>query len=210
MKMNWRGMALHQKGLICAVALAMLARPAFPQALSHVAVGTPAPDFTLQGADGRPHHLSDYRGKVVVLEWTSPACPFTAHAYKIKAMQKIQQQAARQHAVWLSVDTSSPGRPGFLTADQAKARIKSLGAKVSAFLFDNGGAVGRLYGARTTPAMYVVGKDGRVVYEGAFDDDAGGTGVVRHLYVAEALSAVRAGRPVTTPETRQYGCPVEY
>jgi peroxiredoxin len=206
----WRSMALHLKGPVCAATLAMLATPAFPQALSQVAVGAPAPDFALAGADGQTHRLSDYRGKVVVLEWTSPVCPFTAHAYKTKAMQKVQTQAAGQRAVWLSVNTSSPGRPGFLTKDQASARIKTLGAKVKAFLFDTGGVVGRLYGARATPALYVVGKDGRVVYEGAFDDDAGGTGVVRHIYVAEALAALRAGRPVTTPETRQYGCPVEY
>jgi peroxiredoxin len=203
-------MALHLKGPVCAAALAILPMPTFSQALSQVAVGAPAPDFTLPGADGRPHKLSQYRGRVVVLEWTSPACPFTAHDYKIKAMQKIQKQAAGQDAVWLSVDTSSPGRPGFLTADQATARVKSLGAKVTAFLFDTGGAIGRLYGARATPALYVVGKDGRVVYEGAFDDDAAGTGVVRHLYVAEALTALKAGRPVTTPVTRQVGCPIEY
>jgi peroxiredoxin len=175
-----------------------------------VAVGAPAPDFTLTGAGGQVHHLSDYRGQVVVLEWTSPVCPFTAHAYATKAMQAVQKQAAQQKAVWLSINTSKPGRPGYLTPDQAKARVKTLGARVTAFLFDTGGGTGRLYGAKATPALYVIGKDGRIVYEGAFDDDAAGTGVAHHRYVAEALADLKSGQPVAAPETRQYGCPVEY
>lgn len=192
-----------------AVAL-LFSTPAGAQPLSHVAVGAQAPDFSLNGADGRNHHLSDYRGKVVILEWTSPACPFTAHQYATGSMQGLQKRAAAQKVIWLSVDTSSLGKPGYLTADSAKARIQKTGAKVTAFLFDNGGAVGRAYGAKTTPAMYVIGKDGRVVYEGAYDDDAGGTEMVRHIYVGEVLNDLKTGKAVATPETRQYGCPVEY
>jgi peroxiredoxin len=198
------------KGFVCAAALVLLATPALPQALSHLTVGAPAPDFTLPGDDGASHRLSDYRGKVVVLEWTSPVCPFTAHQYAIKAMQGAQKQAARQKAVWISINTSSPGRPGYLTSEQAKARVEKTSAQVTDFLFDTGGKVGRQYGAKTTPVLYIVGKGGRLVYQGAFDDDAGGTGIVRHRYVDEALTNLKAGKAVTTPETRQYGCPVEY
>jgi hypothetical protein len=187
----------------------IFASPALAQPLSHVAVGAVAPEFSLRGADGRIHRLSDYRGKVVVLEWTSPACPFTAHQYAIGSMQTLQRMAASQGAAWLSIDTSEPGRPGYVTPAGAKARVRKLRAKVAAFLFDDG-LIGRAYGARATPAMYVIGKDGRLVYEGAYDDDAGGTGVVHHIYVAEFLEALKTGKAVATPETRQYGCPVEY
>ncbi len=203
-------MAYKLKGLVCVVALVLLATPALSQALSHLTVGAPAPDFTLTGADGQPHRLSDYRGKVVVLEWTSPACPFTAHQYAIKAMQAAQKQAARQKAVWISINTSSPGRPGYLTADQAKARIEKTGARITDFLFDTGGKVGRQYGAKTTPVLYIIGQDGRLAYQGAFDDDTAGTGVVHHRYVDEALANLKAGKAIATPESRQYGCPVEY
>jgi peroxiredoxin len=184
--------------------LAGLAQP-----LSHVAVGAPAPDFTLRGADGAVHRLSDYRGKIVFLNWTSPVCPFTAHQYATHAMQDLQARVAKDGAVWLAINTSKPGRPGYLTADQAKARLAKLQARVTAFLFDDG-QVGRTYGARATPAIYVIDKTGRVAYEGAFDDDAGGTGVVRHVYGRDALNALRAGKPVATPQTQQAGCPVEY
>ena len=111
----------------------------------------------------------------------------------------------------LAVDQHlGPGKPGYLTASKAKARIKSTGAKVTAFLFDNGGKAGRLYGARTTPGAYVIGKDGQLLYQGAVDDDDRALGEVHHNYVTEALADIAAHRPVAVPETRQYGCPVEY
>lgn len=195
--------------LAAAGAVALAGHAALGQALGHLTVGAIAPDFSLQGADGHRHQLSDYRGKVVVLNWTSPVCPFTAHQYDTHAMQKLQRQAASQGAVWLAINTSKPGRPGFLTPVQAKARLGKLKAHVTAFLFDDG-AVGRLYGARDTPTIYVIGKDGRLDYQGAFDDDSAGTGVVHHVYGAEALSDLKAGKPIKVAETRQVGCPVEY
>ena len=183
---------------------------ALGQGLDHPVIGARAPGFDLVGQDGRHHRLSDYRGKVVVLEWTSPACPFTTAKYTAGQMQDAQKAAARQGVVWLSINTSAPGKPGYLTASKAKARIKSTGAKVTAFLFDNGGKAGRLYGARTTPGAYVIGKDGQLLYQGAVDDDDRALGEVHHNYVTEALADIAAHRPVAVPETRQYGCPVEY
>jgi hypothetical protein len=177
--------------------------------LSHVAIGQTAPDFNLMGSDGRMHRLSDYRGKVVVLEWTSPACPFTAAKYKSGEIQDAQKVAARQRVVWLSINTSQPGRPGFLTPAQAQARVKEIGAKVTAFLFD-ASPTGRAYGAKYTPSGYVIGKNGKLLYQGAFDDDDLFRGEVRHNYVTEALEDIAAGRPVKTPETRGTGCPIEY
>jgi hypothetical protein len=179
------------------------------QPLSHVTIGQAAPDFTLMGSDGRQHKLSDYRGKVVVLEWTSSACPFTAAKYKSGQIQDTQKAAARQHVVWLSINTSHPGQPGYLTPAQAKARIGQIGAKVTAFLLDDG-KTGRAYGAKDTPAGYVIGRTGQVLYQGAFDDDDMARGEIHHNYVTEALDDIAAGHPVAVPQTRQYGCPVEY
>jgi hypothetical protein len=177
--------------------------------LSYVAIGQAAPDFNLMGSDGRRHRLSDYHGKVVVLEWTSPACPFTAARYKSGELQDAQKAAARQKVVWLSINTSAPGRPGFLTPVQAKARVATIGAKVTAFLLDDS-ATGRAYGAKYTPTGYVIGRNGKLLYQGAFDDDDMGRGQIHHNYVTEALDDIAAGRPVKTPETRGAGCPVEY
>jgi hypothetical protein len=179
------------------------------QPLSHVAVGQVPPDFNLLGSDGRHHRLSDYRGKVVVLEWTSPACPFTLAKYKSGQMQDAQKAAARQKVIWLSINTSQAGRPGYLTPKMAKARVATTGAKVTAFLLDDG-KIGRAYGAKTTPAGYIIGRNGKLLYQGAFDDDDMFRGEIHHNYVTEALDDLAAGRPVMTPESRQYGCPVEY
>lgn len=200
-------------GFLGALAIFAGAPFAFGQAaflpLSHVAIGQAPPDFNLLGSDGRRHRLSDYRGKVVVLEWTSPACPFTAAKYASGQMQDSQKAAARQKVVWLSINTSAPDRPGYLAPAAAKSRVAKLGAKVTAFLFDDG-RTGRAYGAKTTPAAYIIGRNGKLAYEGAVDDDDTARGEVKHNYITEALADITAGRPVATPETRQYGCPVEY
>lgn len=196
-------------GLVSSLALAAPALASF-EPLSRVEIGQTAPDFTAMGADGKPHHLSDYPDKLVVLEWTSPACQFTAKKYKSGAMQALQKQAAAQGAVWLSVNTSYKGKPGYLTASQAKGRVARLHAKVTAFLFDPEGKLGRLYGAKTTPSFFIVGKDGKLAYQGAIDDDWGGDGVKGRFFVKAALEDLAAGRAVRQAETRPYGCAVEY
>src|SRR5271167_353624 len=109
---------------------------AYADALSRVNVGAPAPAFSAKGADGRLHRLSDYAGKLVVLEWTSPVCPFTAIKYRSGAMQALQKYAASQHVVWLSIDSAAPGKAGYLTAAAARARIAATQAAVTAILFD--------------------------------------------------------------------------
>jgi hypothetical protein len=179
------------------------------QPLGHVTVGQPAPDFNLLGSDGRRHRLSDYRGKIVVLEWTGPACPFTAAKYKSGQLQTVQAAATRQGVVWLSINTSHEGQPGYLTPATAKVRIKDIGAKVTALLLDDG-KIGRAYGVKTTPTGYVIGPKGTLLYQGAFDDDEMARGEIHRNYVTEALADLAANRPVGTPQTRTYGCPVEY
>jgi hypothetical protein len=178
--------------------------------LARVEIGAQAPDRVLLGADGLSHRLSDYRGKTVILEWTSPVCPYTANKYRHGLMQALQRRAARQGAVWLSIDTSSPGKPGFLTPAQAKARIKATGAVVTGFLFDHGGAFARPYGIRTTPSMVMIDGQGRVIYQGAIDQVPETTKPDSKDHISAALDDLKAGRAIRTPETRAYGCAVEY
>ena len=175
-----------------------------------VEIGAPAPDFVALGSDGRQHHLADYAGKVVVLEWTSPVCPYTALKYRSGLMQALQSRALVQGVIWLSIDTAGVGRPGFLSPQAARSRINQTKAKVTAFLFDVDGQIGRAYGARTTPSIYILGTDGHLVYQGALDDSPGRSKPGGLNYAAAALDDLKAGRSVRTPETRPYGCPLEY
>jgi len=172
--------------------------------------GAKAPDFSAPGADGRVHHLSDYAGRIVVLEWTSPVCPYTALKYRDGAMQALQTRAAGQGVVWIAIDTSAPGRPGYLTPQAMQARMASKGMHVTAFLSDADGHIGRAYGAKTTPELYVIGPGGRLAYEGAIDNNPAGSRPGDPTYVAAALDAVRSGKPAPTPQTLPYGCAVEY
>ena len=178
--------------------------------LARVEIGTPAPTFSAIGADGREHRLSDYAGKVVVLEWTSPVCPFTAVKYKNGAMQALQRYAAERHVVWLSIDTAGPDRAGFLTAAAAHKRITSTHAKVSAFLFDPSGDIGRRYGAKVTPSFFIVDAAGKLVYQGDMDDVGLGQPGSGHNYVRSALDDLAAGRPIRESETQPHGCAIEY
>jgi peroxiredoxin len=189
----------------------LFAAPTYAQdSVGRVEVGQAAPPFALTGADGGLHRLSDYAGRVVVLEWTSPVCPYTELKYKSGAMQRLQAQARRDGAVWLSIDTAAPDRPGYLSPKAAKARIASLHATVSAFLSDPGGKVGRLYGAKVTPTFFILGKDGRLAYQGAMDDGPDSDDLRGRNYVHDALDALSTGRPVSISETHTYGCAVEY
>ncbi len=179
-------------------------------ALSRVEVGAPAPLFTARGADGKRHSLRDYAGKLVVLEWTSPVCPFTAVKYKSGAMQALQRYAISRQIVWLSIDTAAPDKAGFLTPAAARARIAQTRASVTAFLFDVDGAIGRSYGAKTTPSFFVINRDGKLAYEGAMDDQVFTDDAVGREYVKSALDDLIAGRGVQKTETRPQGCAVEY
>ena len=178
--------------------------------LGRVEIGTLAPDFALPSAAGAAVRLSQLRGRVVVLEWTGPVCPFTAKKYADGSAQRLQRDAVRAGVRWLLVNTAAPDKPGWLSPAAARARLARLRSPASAWLRDESGDVGRLYGARTTPSFYVVGADGRLRYQGAADEDAYATGARSLAWVREALEDVLAGRPVRRPETRPYGCAVEY
>jgi len=176
------------------------------QTPSGVRPGAAAPDFAAQGSDGKTHHLSDYRGSTVILEWTSPICEVTAQYYDSGKIQALQKEAARRKIVWLSINTAASNRKGYLTAQAADQLSRKRGATVTAFLFDPTGAVGRQFGAKATPSAYVINAKGEVVYQGAVAaDPAGGAN-----YLLAALDEIGAGKPVSLPFTPQRGCPVEY
>ena len=178
--------------------------------LGRVNTGAPAPAFTASAADGAHHSLRDYLGSLVVLEWTSPVCPFTAIKYKNGSMQALQRYATSKHVVWLSIDTAAPGRAGYLTPGAARERIATSHATVTAFLFDVDGKIARSYGAKTTPSFFVIDRKGKLAYQGAMDEQIFADDAVGHEHVRTALDDLLAGRRVQVPETQPQGCAVEY
>jgi peroxiredoxin len=195
--------------LIAAFSLAAL--PAF--ATDAVRVGAPAPDFIATGSNGETVHLADLKGKTIVLEWTNDGCPYVGKWYRSGAMQKLQRDAASLGAVWLTVASSAPGEEGFVDAAKANADTASRNAAPSHVLLDPKGAIGRLYGAETTPHMFVIKPDGTLAYMGGADSIAS-TRIAdmqkAEPYAREAIEAVVAGKPVAHPVTRPYGCTVKY
>jgi peroxiredoxin len=168
-------------------------------------VGQPAPGFTLKDQDGAEIDLAKLRGKIVVLEWTNPDCPFAQRHAEAKTMSTLADRYRGKGVVWLGVDSTS-------YLDAARDRTWRSEHKLPyPVLDDHKGTVGTAYGAKTTPHMFVIDGTGTVVYEGAIDDDAtGDKGKQARNYVAEALDEVTTGQPVKLAETRPYGCSVKY
>jgi peroxiredoxin len=176
-------------------------------------VGQPAPDFSTLDSRGNMRHLADYRGKVVVLEWTNADCPFTRKHYESGNMQSLQSLARDHGVVWLSVISSAPGTQGYVDGRQADELSRVRNAVPTAVLLDPSGNVGRLYHAKTTPHMYVIDSKGELRYMGGIDSIA--TTDVADIakaepYLKEAMLAVVDGQPVTHPVTRPYGCSIKY
>jgi peroxiredoxin len=176
-------------------------------------LGKPAPDFTLSDQSGKPVKLSDAKGKLVVLEWFNKGCPFVQKHYGSKNMQGLQKKYGKKGVLWYTIVSSKPGKEGHLTPAEAAAELKSAGMGSKAILLDEKGDVGRLYSARTTPHMFVVGKKGDLIYMGGIDDkpstDAEDIKSSKN-YVAAALDEALAGKPVSTPSSTPYGCSVKY
>lgn len=179
-----------------------------------VETGKDAPDFTLTDINGQPHHLSEYKGKTVVLEWVNPGCPFVQNQYNTHNMQNTQKAAVADGVVWLSINSASySGAQGDLSNTEAAAWEKKMGASATAYLRDQSGKVGHLYEAKTTPHLFVISPQGKLVYQGAIDsapstnpsDTAKATN-----YVKAALQSVKAGKPVEKATTHPYGCSVKY
>ena len=180
--------------------------------LVDLTVGKPAPDFTVADANAKPVRLADYRGKTVVLEWNNPDCPFVKKQYGSGAMQRTQAAAARDGVVWLTVNSGAPGKQGHMDGDEANAFLAESGARPAAYLLDPNGEVGKAYGARTTPHMYVINGAGTLMYAGAIDNTEGSdqTDIKVRNHVLAALSELKAGQPVSVPTSRPFGCSVKY
>lgn len=175
--------------------------------------GAPAPQFTGTDANGATHRLADYAGKIVVLEWTNNQCPFVQKHYNSGNMQRIQKEARAHGVVWFSVVSSAPGKEGYVTPAQAREVVQQRGAQPTGVILDASGDLGRTYGAKTSPHMFVIDAQQRLVYQGAIDDkpttDPASLQSARN-YVREALASVEAGRAVAVSETTPYGCSVKY
>jgi peroxiredoxin len=186
-------------------------------AVTAAEVGKPAPDFTLNDLDGHPVHLTDLRasapGKPVVLEWFNPQCPFVNKAHTKGSLKTTPGRHIAEGVVWVGVDSAAPGKQGY-DPQAIRDAEKRFGVHYP-ILRDENGAVGHTYGATNTPHMFVIDKNGTLVYAGAIDNspDAEGespTGGTLVNYVDAALEDLSAGRPVGTPHTKAYGCGVKY
>jgi peroxiredoxin len=178
-----------------------------------VETGAQAPAFSVQDADGRTRTLEEFRGRMVILEWTNHGCPYVRKHYDAGAMQALQREATADGVVWLQVISSAPGEQGHLDGAGARARVRTDNAAPTATLLDASGVMGRAYGARNTPQMFVISAEGVVLYQGAIDDRPSARPATlegANNYVRAALTDIAAGRPVATPETTPYGCAVKY
>lgn len=176
-------------------------------------VGAAAPAFQAVDATGAKRSLAEFAGKPVVLEWTNNQCPYVKKHYETGNMQALQREAVSGGAVWLSIISSAPGKQGHVSGAKAQELTRSRNAAPSAVLLDENGAIGKLYSARTTPHMFVISADGKLVYQGAIDDkpvaDHGSVKGARN-YVREALTATRAGQAPAVTSTAAYGCSIKY
>jgi len=176
-------------------------------------VGSPAPDFSGTDTHGRTHSLADYRGKYVVLEWTNKDCPYTRAQYASGNMQALQKEWTAKGVVWLTILSSAPGHQGYMTAEQENAWIAKIHADPTAAILDPTGAIGHEYEAKTTPHMFVIDPSGRLIYDGAIDNqpttDPADIAASKN-YVTAALTEAMDGQPVAVAYTRPYGCSVKY
>jgi peroxiredoxin len=182
-------------------------------AAAQALVGQPAPDFTASDTNGKPETLSSFKGKWVVLEWTNAECPFVQKHYNSGNMQRLQKTYTGKGVTWLSINSSAPGKEGWVDAAGANALTTRRGATPTAFLLDPAGTVGRLYGAKATPHMFVIDPSGKIVYQGAIDDkpstDLADVKTATN-YVSGALDEAMAGKAVTKTSSQPYGCSVKY
>lgn len=192
--------------LICAISAGQLSAGV-------AKVGQPAPKFTLTDITGKTHQLGDYQGKTVVLEWVNPECPFVVKHYRSGNMQGLQDAAAKDGVIWLAINSGRPGAQGDFKPEKAQNWTQRVDAAFTSYLRDSSGKVGRSYGAKTTPHMFVINPEGVLVYDGAIDSIAStrDRDITRaENYVEKALAAVRSGELPAKSKSRPYGCSVKY
>ncbi len=184
-----------------------------PSANAAPVVGEAAPEFKAVDTNGVERSLRDFRGKNVVLEWSNHECPFVVKHYGAGNMQKIQKEATSGGTIWLTIVSSAEGKQGSVTSEEANEIIEDVGAHATARILDKSGEIGKLYDAKTTPHMFVINKEGTLVYAGAIDSNSsfksssieGATN-----YITAALSSLEAGEPIKVASTKPYGCGVKY
>jgi len=185
-----------------------------PVASAHAAAtGSAAPAFTITDTSGKPVSLADYKGKLVVLEWTNPECPFVRKHYSSGNMQALQKEWGAKDVVWLAVNSTNASNPEYKSPAQMTDWLRSQNAAPTAALIDSTSATGRAYGARTTPHMFVIDRSGTLIYQGAIDDKRSANPADAknaNNYVRAALTEALAGKPVSVASTPPYGCSVKY
>ncbi len=198
---------------IASLATAIAASLTVSSVFALATVGQAAPELSLSDINGKAVKLSDFKGKQVVLEWTNPGCPFVQKHYDTSNIQGLQTKYDAKETVWLSVNSTAKSHQDYMSNDKLKAHLDVKKATPDAYLVDADGVVGKAYGAKTTPHMFVINPAGLVVYAGAIDDkpsankaDVAGA----KNYVVAALDDLKAGKPVAMANTKPYGCSVKY
>ena len=174
--------------------------------------GDQAPGFELTDNTGSKRKLSDYLGKIVVLEWTNPLCEFTAKHYESGNMQALQKQITDQGVIWLAINTAKSTSASFMTPQAATERMAKFKTSMTALLLDETTDIGRLYGSRATPGIFIIDEAGIIAYHGGVDDDPWGDGNIKNAqnYVIPAIANLIKKQPIETPVTKAYGCSVTY
>lgn len=194
--------------------LALLCALSFSgMAFAEVKVDSPAPNFTEKDANGKSHSLTDMKGKWVVLEWFNKDCPYVKKHYGSQNMQKLQAEYTKKGVQWMTVISSAEGQQGYLNPADALANAKAAGSGATATLIDADGTMGKAFGAKVTPHMFVINPEGKVVYAGAIDsnDSADPKTIAKsENYVKSALDAGLAGKAIVTKTSKAYGCGVKY
>jgi len=193
------------------IALAVAA--ALPvSALANAVVGQSAPGFTVTDLSGKPVKLEDFKGKTVVLEWHNFGCPFVQKHYKSGNMQALQKKYGSD-VVWLAVNSTNKSASDYTEPAKLTTQLKDFGATPAGYLMDEPGTMGKAYGAKTTPHMYIIDPTGKVVYNGAIDDKRSTNPEdvkTSKNYVSAALDEMKAGKPISVASTAPYGCTVKY
>ena len=171
-----------------------------------------ATNFTLTDLNGTKHSLADFKGKVIVLEWINPGCPFVVRQYKDGAMQSLQKKWTEKGVVWLAISSTNPDHADFIRNEGVRETYDSWKPASTSFLLDSDGTVGKSWGAKTTPHMFVIDQNFNVAYQGAIDNNPRGSKDKAEVvnYVDQAVSSLLAGKTVETSSTQPYGCSVKY
>ena len=195
-----------------ALAAAVVAAFASASAFANAPAGSPAPAFSVADLAGKPVNLADYKGKTIVLEWHNFGCPFVQKHYKSGNMQALQKKYGSD-VVWLAVNSTNAGHQDYQAPPVLTKALAEAGAAPAKYLMDEPGTMGKAYGAKTTPHMYIIDPSGKVVYNGAIDDNRSANPAdVKGAknFVAVALDELKAGKPVSTASTTPYGCTIKY